>query len=78
MVELVNTDLREILPNIQVPTLLIWGTNDTATPISDAEIMEKLIPDSGLVKIENCTHYVFLERTEYVNKIITTFLTGGN
>ena len=78
LVELVNTDLREFLPNIQVPTLLIWGTNDTATPISDAEIMEKLIPDSGLVKIENCTHYVFLERTEYVNKIITTFLTGGN
>ena len=40
--------------------------------------LEKLIPDSGLVKIENCTHYVFLERTDYVNKIICTFLTGGN
>lgn len=78
LVELVNKDLREFLPNINVPTLLIWGTNDTATPISDAEIMEKLIPDSGLVRIENCTHYVFLERTEYVNKIIATFLTGGN
>jgi len=78
LVQLVNEDLQELLPNINVPTLLIWGTNDTATPICDAEIMEKLIPDSGLVKIENCTHYVFLERTDYVNKIICTFLTGGN
>lgn len=78
LVQLVNEDLRELLPNINVPTLLLWGTNDTATPVSDAEIMEKLIPDSGLVKIENCTHYVFLEQTEYVNRIISTFLTGGN
>ena len=78
LVQLVNEDLQELLPNINVPTLLIWGTLDTATPISDAEIMEKLIPDSGLVRIENCTHYVFLERTDYVNKIIYTFLTGGN
>ena len=78
MVKLVNTDLREFLPNINAPTLLIWGANDTATPISDAEIMEKLIPDAGLVKIENCSHYVFLEQAAYVNKIIYTFLNGGN
>ena len=73
LVKLVNEDVREYLPNIKVPTLLICGEKDTATPIEDAEIMEKLIPDSGLVKIENCTHYVFLERAEYVNKIIYTF-----
>lgn len=78
LVQLVNTDLREFLPNINVPTLLIWGANDTATPISDAELMEKLIPDAGLVKIENCSHYVFLERATYVNKIISTFFNGGN
>ena len=78
LVKLVNTDLKECLPNINVPTLLIWGANDTATPISDAEIMEKLIPDAGLVKIENCSHYVFLESAAYVNKIISTFLNGGN
>lgn len=78
MVKLINTDLREFLPNIKAPTLLIWGANDTATPISDAELMEKLIPDAGLVRIENCSHYVFLEQAAYVNKIIYTFLNGGN
>ena len=78
MVKLINEDVRDFLPNIKVPTLLIWGENDTATPISDAEIMEKMIPDSGLVKIEGCSHYVFLENPSYVNIIIENFLTGGN
>lgn len=78
LVKLVNEDIQDCLPNINVPSLLIWGANDTATPISDGEIMEKLIPDAGLIKIENCSHYVFLERVDYVNKIISTFLRGGN
>ena len=78
LVQLIDEDLRELLPNINVPTLLIWGENDTATPICDGEIMEKLIPDAGLIKVENCSHYVFLERPAYVNKIISTFLNGGN
>jgi len=78
LVNLINEDLQELLPNISVPTLLIWGTNDTATPISDGEIMEKLIPDAGLVKIEGCSHYVFLEKSAYINNIIKTFLNGGN
>ena len=78
LVQLINYDLREFLPNINVPTLLIWGSNDTATPISDGELMEKLIPDAGLIRVENCSHYVFLEQPGYVNKIINTFLNGGN
>lgn len=78
LVQLIENDLRESLPNINVPSLLIWGVNDTATPISDGEIMEKLIPDAELIKVENCSHYVFLERPAYVNKIIGAFLSGGN
>lgn len=78
LVQLINYDLRKFLPNINVPTLLIWGSNDTATPISDGELMEKLIPDAGLIRVENCSHYVFLEQPGYVNKIINTFLNGGN
>lgn len=76
LVQLVNEDLRENLPNIKVPTLLLWGENDTATPIEDGILMEKLIPDAGLVKFENCSHYVFLERIVHVNTIIATFLKG--
>ena len=78
MVKLINEDIRVHLPNIKSPTLLIWGQNDTATPIEDAKIIEKHIPDCGLVEIKNCSHYVFLEQPGYVNTIISTFFNGGN
>lgn len=73
LVKLVNEDIKNFLPNINVPTLLIWGELDAATPISDGEIMERLIQDSGLIRVKNCSHYVFLEKPTYVNKIIYTF-----
>lgn len=77
MVKLLNEDMREYLPNIKAPTLLLWGEKDTATPIEDAELMEKMIPDAGLVRVAGCSHYVFLEQPAYINNIIKTFLTGG-
>ena len=74
MVNVLNEDLREYLPNIKQPTLLIWGTNDTATPITDAETMEKLIPNAGLVRIKGGTHYAFIEQAQYVNSIIKNYI----
>ncbi len=78
LVKLINTDLKDCLKNIKEPTLLIWGELDTATPVTDGEIMEKLIPDSALIRVKNCSHYVFLENPIYVNKIIYAFLKGEN
>ena len=78
LVNLVNEDLRERLPNITIPTLLIWGENDAETPIEDAEIMEKSIPDCGLVRVKNASHYVFLEQSGYVNTVVNNFLTRGD
>lgn len=76
MVKLINEDLQDELQNVNAPTLLIWGENDTATPIKDAEIMEKKIPDAGLVRCTGCSHYVFLERAGYVNTVIQAFLAN--
>ena len=73
LVKIINEDLKELLPNIDKSTLLIWGEKDTATPIEDAKIMEKAIPDAGLVAVKECTHYVFLEQPNYVCKVINTF-----
>ena len=61
MSKCINEDLRNLLPEIKAPTLLIWGENDTATPIRDAKIMESKIPDAGLVSFSNCGHYSFLD-----------------
>lgn len=74
MVKLINTDLTDCLPKIKQPTLLIWGENDTATPLKNGETMSKLIPDVGLVKVEECSHYVFLQKPGYVNLVVKTFL----
>lgn len=61
MSKCVNEDLRSEMPAIKAPTLLIWGSEDTATPLSDAKTMERLIPDAGLVCFEGAGHYSFLD-----------------
>ncbi|HIE28762.1 TPA: alpha/beta hydrolase, partial [Candidatus Poribacteria bacterium] len=46
LVKVVNEDLRNLLPKIEVPTLLVWGGKDKKTPISYAKIMEEGIKNS--------------------------------
>lgn len=74
LVSLVNTDLRDILHKISCPTLLIWGENDTATPLSDAKIIEKSIRDCGLCIIKGTGHFSFLERPFEAHSIINSFI----
>lgn len=70
----VNEDLRRFMPHIAAPTLLVWGENDTATPLRDAKIMEKLIPDAGLVTFDGAGHYSFLEHPARFAAILDSFL----
>jgi len=62
------------LSKISASTLLIWGRNDTATPVEDGKLMEKLIPDAGLVVFENCGHYSFLDDPHRFYTIVDHFL----
>lgn len=71
----VNEDLCDAMPHIKAPTLLIWGENDTATPLSDAKKMEKLIPDSGLVSFPGCGHYSFLDNPGGFKAVLESFLS---
>ncbi len=74
LVKLVNTDIREILPNIKCPSLLIWGENDTATPLEDAKTIEKLIPDAGLCVIKGTGHFSFCEKPYEAHAILRSFI----
>lgn len=76
MSRVVNEDLRAEMPQIAAPTLLIWGENDTATPPADARIMERLIPDAGLVCFEGCGHYSFLDAPARFAAVLTSFLNS--
>ena len=73
--KVVIEDLKSVMPKIACPTLLIWGANDTATPLADAKIMEKLIPDAGLVSFDGVGHYSFLENPYQFAAVLKSFLS---
>lgn len=72
--KVVNEDLKHVMPDIKAPTLLIWGENDTATPLADAKKMAKLIPDAGLVSFDNAGHYSFLDNPYGFRAVLSNFL----
>lgn len=71
---LLNEDLKDRLCEITAETLLIWGEEDTATPIGDAKTMEKLIEGSGLVSIKGAGHFSYLDAPGKANGAIEYFL----
>jgi len=62
------------LPDVSVPTLLLWGKQDVVTPPHVAEEFHELIPDSRLEWIESCGHAPMLERPEELAGGIARFL----
>ena len=71
---ILNEDQKHIMKNINVPTLMIWGDKDTATPISNAREIEKLIPNSGVAVIEGAGHFSYLENLPLCLAILDEFL----
>ena len=74
LVMAVNEDMTPYMPMVKEPTLLIWGDQDTATPLSDGQKMEKLIPEAGLAVINGAGHYSFLDNPYLYNRILGSFL----
>jgi pimeloyl-ACP methyl ester carboxylesterase len=68
-----ETDLRDLLPGIAVPTLLIWGELDARSPLSVARQFEREIPDTELVVIPGAGHVSNLERPERFNEAVRGF-----
>lgn len=73
MVLAINEDLTNLLPKIKQEVLLIWGDKDTATPLSDAKLMEKSIPHNGLVVLEGAGHYSFLDRAAICRRVLESY-----
>ena len=70
---ILNEDQRKIMTNISVPTLIIWGDKDTATPLEDAKKMEKLIPNSGIAILEGAGHFSYLDKLNHCLLILDKF-----
>lgn len=74
LVKVVNEDLEPFMPSVTQPALLIWGDKDMATPLSDGQKMEKLMPEAGLAVINGAGHYSFLDNPYLYCRILGSFL----
>ena len=74
LVNTVNEDLTGLLPSVRQETLLIWGRNDEQTPLSDGQLMEKQMPNAGLVILENAGHYAFIEQQAQFLRVMASFM----
>jgi pimeloyl-ACP methyl ester carboxylesterase len=70
-------DLREALPHINIPTLLICGDKDVRAPLSVVENLKASIPDSTLVVLPDAGHVCNIESPEDFNMAVRNFLTRG-
>jgi pimeloyl-ACP methyl ester carboxylesterase len=69
-----RNNMADEIPNIKIPTLLVWGLNDTITPPIVAHEFNRLIPNSELKFIDKCSHAPMMEHPEKFNELVEEFL----
>jgi 2-hydroxy-6-oxonona-2,4-dienedioate hydrolase len=74
----IRNNLGSELNKIKLPTLLIWGNNDTITPPFVAREFNKLIPGSEVHFIDKCGHAPMMEVPQEFNAILHKFLQKLN
>jgi pimeloyl-ACP methyl ester carboxylesterase len=67
-------DFRDRLPEIDDPTLIVWGRNDRIVSVRGADIYERLIPGARKVIFEQTGHVPMLERPARFNRLVADFL----
>lgn len=74
----VNEDLHPYLERIKVPTLIVWGSKDMETPLSDGEEMERVLKrngvDTALIILTGLGHFACFEVEKRFYKICEAFI----
>jgi len=65
------------LQEIHVPTLVVWGANDTLVPLADGQDFAKNIPGAKLVVIPECGHVPPVEKADEYVRTVVYFLGDG-
>lgn len=73
-VKTVNEDQTAALTGITAPTILFWGENDTAVPVSDGQLMADRMRDAALIVKKGGSHFAFLEFLPEFLAITDSFL----
>lgn len=68
-----EVDTRDLLPHIDVPTLLLWGDDDRRSPLHVAKQFDAAIPSAELVTIPNAGHMSNMEQPEVFNDHVRRF-----
>ena len=69
----VDTDTTDLLPNIGVPTLVLWGDDDRRSPMNIAEQLRDAIPNAELALIASAGHVSNMEQPEEFNAQVRRF-----
>jgi len=70
-------DVREMLPEITIPTLVICGQHDAISPVTEMRPIAEAIPHARYVEIPHVGHMAPLEDPTTVNAAIRDFLPAG-
>lgn len=74
----IRHNMAKDLPNMKIPSCIIWGENDTVTPPEVAVDFQKLLPDADLFWVSKCGHAPMMEHAEQFNQILVEWLKGRN
>jgi pimeloyl-ACP methyl ester carboxylesterase len=69
-------DLSDVLPTIDVPTLLLWGDQDARSPLSVARTFEARIPGARLQVIAGAGHAAHLEQPAAFTAAVRDWVTS--
>jgi pimeloyl-ACP methyl ester carboxylesterase len=73
-VKTVNHHLDDRLPQVRVPTLVVWGDRDTAVARRQVDTLVERIPDAGLVVLPGAGHYGYLDAPDAYAAAVRRFL----
>ena len=74
VIAMLDKNVTTELPNLKVPTLIIWGAKDALVSPRVAQEAHELIEGSELAIIPECGHFPMIEKSGEFNRIIDTFL----
>jgi pimeloyl-ACP methyl ester carboxylesterase len=69
-------DIMDKVQNIELPTMVLCGTEDVMTPVKYARYLADRVAGSTTVIIDGGTHMVFIEKPKEVNQAIEKFLAS--
>lgn len=72
----VDTDVRDVLSTVRVPTLVLHVRGDRVFPVAQGRYLAREIPDAQYVELEGDDHYYFWEAANRVGDELETFITG--